>query len=170
MQQWRGGLGALATNFCSHVCAKKTSAGWVYRASEKSGIKLSMNRFLPTNIRNHSNKCKIQGCLWFQMFAPVFNMPNQNLSPTYCLVNLSASDPQAPDSQGNHTDSQAAHVYIKIRPLIPTLNFNISLSHLLHIRTNSMRSLIGVEVYGFSVCSLRESPPCVRLEEGFLPS
>lgn len=74
--------------FVSHIFwknedleAEKKTSGWVYRASERSGVKLSTDRWknphMDQKLKKH--KCSMTKTqhhfFWFQMFLPVFNYP-----------------------------------------------------------------------------------------------
>lgn len=86
----------------------KTSVGRWYRASEKSGVKLSTNRskiLIHKRTRNeqvqHGKMHNVTSPYDSRFFPPYKKYPAfKTPSPTYCLVNLSASTLEPLNSQG----------------------------------------------------------------------
>lgn len=158
MQWWRGGLGASVASFCSHIFAKmrtwrlkETSTGWVYRASEKSGVKLSTNR---SKISTHKHtpettktsaawqKCSVtpSDSRGFPLYltCPAF----KTLHPSTALLTSVLQTPKPLKLTGNQDDPQAADIHIEIEPLIQTLSFDFHLSpsDLLHVMINDVKT------------------------------
>lgn len=94
--------------FCKmRIYRVKTSAGWIYMASERSGIHLITSR---RNISTHKRKPDFS--YWFQMFPPF-----KTFHPSTALL-TSVLQILERELTGNHGDPQAVNVHIKTEPLI----------------------------------------------------
>lgn len=102
----------------------KFPTGRLHGPSKRSGVELNTSRSeIWTRKHKKSRKEKVQHDKMHRVtspsdsrcFSPCIKYPAfKNPSPTHCLLNLSASNPRAPEPTRNRTDPQAASIHIKM--------------------------------------------------------